>query len=114
MSKTKAPAVCKKCGLQENDEEKQPNCPRCEWKGYNYKPGQYRKRYTFAQAQQIAREMDDALWQMVRRRAVRHLQERGAEEIGSSDVSCVAIEFIQNETIVVENGRITHDDSGQI
>lgn len=110
MSKTKAPATCKKCGLVENDEEKQKSCPRCEWKGYDYK--NYRKRYTFRQAQQIARELAPDVWQVIRRLAVAHLQERGCEEIGSSDVSCVAIEFIQNGDVVIENGAITKAETG--
>ena len=114
MRKTEAPATCPKCGLLENDEEKQKTCPRCDWRGYDYRPGKYRKRYTFKQAQQIARELAPDIWQIVRRMAVRHLQERNFEEIGSSDVSCVAIEFIQNQDIVIENGRIIHDDTGTI
>ncbi len=112
MSKTKAPAVCKKCGLVENDEEKQKSCPRCAWKGHDYNPGCYRKRYTFAQAQQVAKELAPDVWQILRRLAVANLQNSGAEEIGSSDVSCVAIEFIQNGDVVIEDGKIIRADTG--
>ena len=112
MRKTEATAVCKKCGLQENDEEKQPRCPRCEWKGHDYNPGMFRKRYTFKQAQQVARELAPEVWQILRKLAIANLQNSGVEEIGSSDVSCVAIEFIQNGDVVIENGKIVRADTG--
>lgn len=112
VKKTEAPAVCKKCGLQENDEEKQPRCPRCDWRGHDYTPGMYRKRYTFKQAQQVVRELAPDVWQIIRRLAVQNLLNRGSEEIGSSDVSCVAIEFVQNGDVVIENGRIVRADTG--
>ena len=112
MAKTAATAVCKKCGLVENEEEKQPSCPRCDWKGHDYNPGKYRKRYTFKQAQQVARELAPDVWQILRRLAVANLQNSGAEEIGSSDVSCVAIEFIQNQDVVIEDGKIVKADTG--
>lgn len=106
---------CEQCGLVLDNEEKQKSvqdCPRCSWKGHDYNPGKFRKRFTFAQAQQVARELAPDVWQIIRRLAVANLQNSGVEEIGSSDVSCVAIEFIQNGDVVIEKGQIIRADTG--
>lgn len=102
------PWPCTRCGLGLTKAQAPKNeCPRCY---ENPKRKSWEQRYTFEQAQEIARTLEGEAWQIVRRLAVAELHSRDVEEIGSSDVSCVAIEWITRERIKVTAGIICHID----
>lgn len=102
------PWYCTRCGLGLTKVQAQKNdCPRCY---ENPKRKSWEPRYTLEQAQEIARTLPPDAWQIVRRLAVAELHSRNVEEIGSSDVSCVALEWIERERIKVTAGIICHID----
>lgn len=50
---------------------------------------------TFEEAKELIMQADKGIVQWVRKIASQNLQEQGCEEIGSSDVSCRAIELVR-------------------